>query len=74
MKGFPSVIRIIDRTLKNIEREEVDQMKVSAAIITTGILCLEGLSSFTGSRDKNIASWQHFFIIFCKIIAQNRCT
>ena len=31
-------------------------MKVSAAIITTGILCLEGLSSFTGSGTEKYVS------------------
>lgn len=31
-------------------------MKVSAAIITTGILCLGGLSSFTGSGTEKYVS------------------
>lgn len=48
LKGFSLLNRINSRTIKHGKKEKVGQMKVSAAIITTGILFLGGVSSMPG--------------------------
>lgn len=76
MKGFPSVIRIIDRTLKNIEREGGSNESISSDYYDRNFM-FRRIIFFYRKRHRKICVSQETCgsgSLFSKIMQKNRCT